>query len=111
MSTPATINGKEVFDLLRDDLAAIEREFGRDTVAGVEAIPRLANTCVAAAGSASGQHCCFFLQNSSIIRVAALSVSERWSRSSTPPPWCTTTLLTKPRFAAVVPPQIRSGGT
>src|SRR5438309_3377721 len=38
MSTPATINGKEVFDLLRDDLAAIEREFGRDTVAGVEAI-------------------------------------------------------------------------
>src|SRR5256884_2252353 len=38
MSTPATINGKEVFDLLREDLAAIEREFGRDTVAGVEAI-------------------------------------------------------------------------
>src|SRR5438128_6448966 len=37
MSTPATINGKEVFDLLRDDLAAIEREFGRVTVAGVEA--------------------------------------------------------------------------
>ena len=29
---------KEVFDLLRDDLAAIEREFGRDTVSGVAAI-------------------------------------------------------------------------
>src|SRR5947208_13791827 len=41
MSTPATINGKEVFDLLRDDLAAIEREFGRDTVAGVEAITEI----------------------------------------------------------------------
>src|SRR5438477_12888141 len=41
MSTPATINGKEVFDLLRDDLAAIEREFGRDTVAGVEAITQI----------------------------------------------------------------------
>ncbi len=38
MSTPAAINGKEIFEMLRDDLAAIEREFGRDTVAGVEAI-------------------------------------------------------------------------
>src|SRR5947207_12878415 len=37
MSTPA-INGTEVFDLLRDDLAAIEREFGRDTVSGVTAL-------------------------------------------------------------------------
>jgi len=41
MRTPATINGKEVFDLLRDDLAAFEREFGRDTVAGVEAITEI----------------------------------------------------------------------
>ncbi len=41
MSTPATINGKEFFDLVRDDLSAIEREFGRDTVAGVEAITEI----------------------------------------------------------------------
>src|SRR5690242_21155643 len=41
MSSPATINGKEIFELLRDDLAAIEREFGRDTVAGVEAITEI----------------------------------------------------------------------
>jgi octaprenyl-diphosphate synthase len=41
MSSPATIDGKEVFELLRDDLAAIEREFGRDTVAGVEAITEI----------------------------------------------------------------------
>jgi octaprenyl-diphosphate synthase len=34
----AAINGKEVFELLRDDLAAIEREFGRDTVSNVSAI-------------------------------------------------------------------------
>jgi octaprenyl-diphosphate synthase len=34
----AAINGKEVFELLRDDLAAIEREFGRDTVSNVTAI-------------------------------------------------------------------------
>src|SRR6266550_5047033 len=41
MSTPATINGKEVFELLREDLAAIEREFGRDTVSEVEAITEI----------------------------------------------------------------------
>lgn len=38
MSSPATSNAKEVFELLRDDLAAIEREFGRDTVSSVRAI-------------------------------------------------------------------------
>src|SRR6266487_1520393 len=41
MSTPATINGTEVFELLRDDLAAIEREFGRDTVSNVTAITEI----------------------------------------------------------------------
>ena len=38
MSSQATPSAKEVFDLLRDDLAAIEREFGRDTVSSVRAI-------------------------------------------------------------------------
>jgi octaprenyl-diphosphate synthase len=38
LSSPATSNAKEVFELLRDDLAAIEREFGRDTVSSVRAI-------------------------------------------------------------------------
>ncbi len=41
MSTSAAINGKEIFELLREDLAAIEREFGRDTVSGVEAITEI----------------------------------------------------------------------
>jgi len=41
LSTPATVNGGEVFEFLRDDLAAIEREFGRDTVSGVEAITEI----------------------------------------------------------------------
>src|SRR5947207_1550675 len=41
MSSPAIINGKEIFELLRDDLAAIEREFGRDTVSNVEAITEI----------------------------------------------------------------------
>jgi octaprenyl-diphosphate synthase len=38
LTTPATSTVKEVFDLLRDDLDAIEREFGRDTVSNVSAI-------------------------------------------------------------------------
>jgi octaprenyl-diphosphate synthase len=41
LSTPAAINGKEIFEMLREDLAAIEREFGRDTVSGVEAITEI----------------------------------------------------------------------
>jgi len=41
VSTPTVINGKEVFELLRDDLAAIEREFGRDTVSNVAAITEI----------------------------------------------------------------------
>src|SRR5437763_1353141 len=35
------INGAEIFELLRDDLAAIEREFGRDTVSDVTAITEI----------------------------------------------------------------------
>ena len=41
MSAPPIINGKEVFDLLRDDLVALEDEFGRDTVSGVQAITEI----------------------------------------------------------------------
>src|SRR2546423_15666972 len=41
MSASATINGKEVFDLLREDLAALEDEFGRDAVSGVQAITEI----------------------------------------------------------------------
>lgn len=41
MSAPPIINGKEVFDLLHDDLAALEGEFGQDIVSGVEAITEI----------------------------------------------------------------------
>src|SRR5437660_5588143 len=41
LSTTTAINGTEVFELLRDDLAAIEREFGRDTVSNVTAITEI----------------------------------------------------------------------
>ena len=41
MSAPALINGKEIFDLLRDDLAALESEFEQDTVSSVQAITEI----------------------------------------------------------------------
>ena len=41
MSTPAAINGKEIFELLHDDLLAIEAEFGQDTVSNVSAITEI----------------------------------------------------------------------
>ena len=41
MSASPAINGKEIFELLREDLSAIEREFGRDTVSPVEAITEI----------------------------------------------------------------------
>jgi len=41
LSASTAINGREVFDLLRDDLAALEGEFGRDTVSGVQAITEI----------------------------------------------------------------------
>lgn len=41
MSASTVINAKEIFELIGEDLAAIEREFGRDTVSGVEAITEI----------------------------------------------------------------------
>src|SRR6267142_2062942 len=41
LSATTAINGKEIFDLLRDDLVAIEEEFGRDTISGVAAITEI----------------------------------------------------------------------
>jgi octaprenyl-diphosphate synthase len=41
LSAPASINGKEIFDLLREDLLAIEAEFGAGTVSRVQAITEI----------------------------------------------------------------------
>jgi octaprenyl-diphosphate synthase len=41
LSAPATFTAKDFLDLLRDDLAAIEHEFGRDTVSDVHAITEI----------------------------------------------------------------------
>ena len=41
MGTTATATAKEVFDLLQDDLLAIEQEFGRDAVSSVAAITEI----------------------------------------------------------------------
>ncbi|HEV2484683.1 MAG TPA: polyprenyl synthetase family protein [Terracidiphilus sp.] len=42
MSTLATATAREVFDLLRDDLVAIEQELGRDAASGVSTITEIA---------------------------------------------------------------------
>jgi octaprenyl-diphosphate synthase len=41
LSAPPTIHAKEVFDLLRDDLVALEGEFGQDTVSDVQVITEI----------------------------------------------------------------------
>src|SRR3982074_1365854 len=41
LSAPAAINGKEVFDLLRDDLVTLEEEFGQDAISGVQVITEI----------------------------------------------------------------------
>jgi len=41
LATTTSINGKEIFDLLRDDIAAIELQFGRDTVSKVASITEI----------------------------------------------------------------------
>jgi octaprenyl-diphosphate synthase len=41
LSASSAINGKEIFELLHDDLLAIEAEFGRDTVSNVAAITEI----------------------------------------------------------------------
>jgi octaprenyl-diphosphate synthase len=41
LSTTSAINGKEIFDLLRDDILAIEEQFGQDTVSNVAAITEI----------------------------------------------------------------------
>ena len=42
MSTLAIATAKEVFELLRDDLVAIEQELGRDAASGVSTITEIA---------------------------------------------------------------------
>jgi octaprenyl-diphosphate synthase len=41
LSAPAAINGKEIFELLRDDLVSLEDEFSQDTVSDVRAITEI----------------------------------------------------------------------
>jgi octaprenyl-diphosphate synthase len=43
VSTAATATAKEIFELLHDDLAAIEREFGSDAVSSVQAITEISD--------------------------------------------------------------------
>jgi octaprenyl-diphosphate synthase len=57
LSAPPLINGKEVFDLLHDDLAAIEGEFGRIRSRACRPSPRSASICAPAGASAFVPRC------------------------------------------------------
>ena len=50
MGTAATISAKEVFELLRDDLTAIEREFERDAISDVGSITEISEYLRAGGG-------------------------------------------------------------
>jgi len=50
LSTLATATAREIFDLLRDDLAAIELELGRDAASGVSTITEIAEYLRAGGG-------------------------------------------------------------
>ena len=52
MATSATSSTKEVFDLLRDDLQAIEREFGQETLSDVHVITEIGEYLRAGGGKA-----------------------------------------------------------
>jgi len=41
LNATTTINGKEIFDLLREELVQLEEEFGRDTISDVAAITEI----------------------------------------------------------------------
>ena len=49
--------------MLREDLAAIEREFGRDTVSGVEAITEIGEYLRDGGGKRIVRRCCCFPRN------------------------------------------------
>ena len=68
-STSASAAAKEVFDLLRDDLLAIEQEFQRDAISGVE---------VKAAASVFVRHCFCCPRNYADTKVEVL---YDWARS------------------------------
>ena len=50
MSTLSIATAAEVFDLLRDDLAAIEQEFSRQSASNVEVITDIAQYLIAGGG-------------------------------------------------------------
>jgi octaprenyl-diphosphate synthase len=50
VSTLSIATAKEVFDLLRDDLAAIEREFGRQSASDVAVVTEIAEYLIAGGG-------------------------------------------------------------
>lgn len=62
MSTLAIATAREVFDLLRDDLVAIEQELGRDAASGVSTITEIAEYLREGGGKRIRPRCCCSLR-------------------------------------------------
>ena len=102
LNTTVTRNAKEVFDLLHDDLAAIEREFGRDTVSSVRAITEIGEYL--RAGGGKRLRPALLLLSCKLMRLYRSGRNQagaRWSKSSIPRRSSTTTSLMKPKRGAV----------
>ena len=110
MSSPATTTAKEVFELLRDDLAAIEREFGRDTVSSVRAITDIGEHLRAGGGKRIRPVLLLLSAKLFPHEERAPSGWARWWRCCTRRRWCMTTLLMKPRHGAAVRRPTRKWG-
>ena len=63
LSTAAITTVKEVFDLLRDELGAMEQEFERLSASEVDSITEMPGTCAKAAANGFVPPCCCWRQN------------------------------------------------
>jgi geranylgeranyl pyrophosphate synthase len=88
------ITGKEIFDLIHDDLERVEKEISVETVASVEVVTQIGQYLQESGGKRLRPS--LLLLASKLIGPSgrparAPSIWARWSRLSTPPRWCMTT--------------------
>ena len=71
---------KGIFDLVRDDLALVERRSRPRAAARSSLSPKFPATCVKAAASGCGLHCCYLRRARQGIEARAQSGWAPWSR-------------------------------
>ena len=103
MSTLAIATAREVFDLLRDDLVAIEQELGRDATSGVSTITEIAEYLREGGGKRIRPSLLLLSAQCSAIRALAPFAWARSSKWCIPQRWFTTTSSTALTCAAAGP--------